>query len=148
MYNFFNVFCFSLAHGLAAVIFAHKMAAWKVCALLSLLVVLCREVATAQESCHFSLPVSGSPGQCASFDLSPLAQMGPFNVSANGTINSTYYDTYLLKLCGNISFDDVPIVCYEQKRAPAYLFNTASNCYVIGALADTVVVSGIVLSLL
>ena len=111
------------------------------CCALFVIAVLLNEVATAQESCHFSLPVSGSPGQCASFDLSPLAQMGPFNVSANGTINDTFDDTYLLNLCGDISFDDVPIVCYEQKRAPAYLFNTAHNCYVIGALSDTIVVS-------
>ena len=117
------------------------MAALKAYCALFVVVLTLNEVATAQESCYFSLPVAGSPGQCASFDLSPLAEMGSFNVSANGTIDYTSGDTYLLKLCGNISFDGVPIVCYEQKRSPAYLFNTAHNCYVIGALSDTTVVS-------
>ena len=108
-----------------------------------LLLVAFWPLGNAQDSCQFSLPVYGSQGQCANFDLSELARMSPFNVSSNGTIGYTNSTTYLLNLCGKVTIDDTPIVCYDKrsaKPAAAYQFNTASNCYVIGRLDDVLVV--------
>ena len=66
--------------------------------------------------------------------------MVAINVSSDGTPGWQGGDTYLISICDTVPFSEMPIVCYEQKPAPAYKFNTASRCDALGKLEDFFVV--------
>ena len=102
----------------------------------------CLSLASAQPFCKFTIPAYGQKaGMCANFDLSAIAHMSAFNISADGKLGWDGGDTFLLGICDTVSFNVVPIVCYEAAKAPAYRFNTASKCDALGKLEDYGVVS-------
>ena len=118
------------------------MAVTKIVAVALLLVAFAsRSPGSAQSFCQFTLPAYGQPDQhCTTFDLSGIAHMAAFNISSDGTVGWQGGDTYLFSICDTVSFNAIPIVCYQQKPSPAYKFNTASRCDSLGKLEDFFVV--------
>ena len=98
---------------------------------------------SAQPFCQFSVPSNSQQldNGCSSFDLSGVAHMSAFNISADGTLGWKGGDTYLLTICDNVK-GNVPIACYGASPSPAYFFNTNGHCNSLGKLEDFSVVRG------
>ncbi len=86
--------------------------------------------ASSFDCSSIDLPVFGSDGYCARWDLSNMTLLPPVNI----TVGTSHYT---LQVCGNVM--EIPPSCKGKDPSPAYQVN--GTCYTLGKLSDVVVVS-------
>ena len=84
-----------------------------------------------EDACVFYIPSTDASGSCVAYDLTQLARL------PGVSFTSSDYN-YTLAVCGNVQ--NVPAACSNKQPAPAYQY-AFSNCYVIGQLQSSYVVS-------